>query len=584
MGRCRAIASLICLWSVLLSTPGWSQQEEAETTPAEVNTSSSGVLETDALTVEGATDEASAVERSSVEALLLQDPPRPSWEREARVALQREISRLVPYDLSESGQTFEALAALAPLFESLDPRTASTARFVRAAAAVDLLAFAAVVGEGGLRRRVADALATEIPRLGRVLDQELEGASCGFFAVEVRSLRSILPCVVGPADVDCRDRFRAVAASGGAGAMASRLMLLDEVLTPARRAQRANPEERARLVVSVVDELCGNPPNAEVSLSCEALENIDDERLSGARVRVVSAHAAQVLRSLRRYEEGGDPLGALSSTWIDRAQRQLGWTIVREPFSPATVPHVTPPLTNGLATLPPLELLIVTRRGVYTALSPATLESGAGSERLDELLELGLPGRQVLELPGRFRPVVRPLPDVVEGLESMRQAVEEVFRAHGGDQPTWSSDSGRSLGLLVDGDVSIVDLARYVQSAQRAGYERFELLGRRDDGQLAVVDAEFGSLRRGPHPRQVPRMRIGPREVRFTPNGGNAITVPRADVGQLAEEAAPHLESGRLLFTAVGRPMMPYRFVLPPIGAVAAAAEEHRAPMLFLLP
>lgn len=217
------------------------------------------------------------------------------------------------------------------------------------------------------------------------------------------------------------------------------------------------------------------------------------------------------------------------------------------------------------------------------ALSPVVAQTAMGLVALDDRTGLALPGQPIEGLPRRFRPVIRPLDAVTEALVEARGRLTETL-AELGEGPTWAESPERELGLLVDGSINLIDLARYVLSAREAGFERFVLLGRRSDGQLATISAEFGSVQRGPDPSMLPQLRVAPRDVTFESPEELPIEIPRDELTRLGQQARPFLAEGRLAFAAQARPMMPLRMVLPSIDAVAAASERSSPVVLFMLP
>ncbi len=500
----------------------------------------------------------------------------------SRDRLREVTTHLVPY--STGGTTLEALGELAVLSRSFDPRTAATARFLRAAAAVDLLVYSNLNESSSLPSELAEALGTNPTEMINHIDSELS-ASRGSFAEQAASCHVVLSCASREDWSRCMSQLRDVADSGRAGATAARLMLFERMVRAAEQARSGPPARATALLVEQGTQLCAAPRSDTVARHCSAAEGERDELLrQAALVRAVVHHATQDLQVLRRFASGGDPLARLSSTWLEQAVDRMGWSILPQPFTATSFTNLTLPPSSSPATLPPLELLVVSRSGVSVALTPATVATVTGPVQLDERAGFSLPGREVVSLPARFRAVIRPVPQVTSALRELREGVARTLQPLGENGPTWLAPERPVLGLLVDRDVGLIDLARYVASAQRAGYERFALLGMREDGRLGVVPAEFGTLQAGPEPSDLPRLRVGPREMSFTPSEGNAVTVSRDDFAGSATTWAGQLSSGRRSFAAQGRIALSFGVVFPAIDAIMSSAPSSTPPVFVLLP
>lgn len=500
-----------------------------------------------------------------------------------RLRLRQVTNALVPY--RPDGDSLDALVELAELGRSVDPRVAATARFLRAAASVDLFVYSDLTDDPRLRESLAAALGVELADLVSHIDQELRDAALGAFAPEVESCRTVLACAADPAREGCTTRIRRVADSGRAGATAARLMIFEAMVRTAEES-RAGPAARATaLLVEQGSQLCASPQLPAVARPCQAAANERDQpRRQAALVRAVIAQAAQDLRTLRQFAEGGDPMARLASGWLDGAVERMGWSLLPQPFTTTSFADLTLPGSDNPSTLPPLELLVVSRSGVSVALTPATVVTVDGPLQLDEEAGFPLPGRRVLALPAEFRPVVLPVSEVTEALGELRQSVTRVLEPLGDNGPTWLPPQQATLGVLVDRGVLLVDLARFVVSAQRAGYERFILMGLRDDGQLGVIPADFGTVRDGPEPRNLPRLRVSPLDVSFTPNAGIPVEASHDEFPGLAPPLAGELAGGRHSFAAQGRIALTYGRVFPAIDAIMAAAPSGTPPVHFLLP
>ena len=496
--------------------------------------------------------------------------------------LREVTSRLVPYDTN--GDTLEALGELQVLGRSLDPRTAATARFLRAAAAVDLIVYARLTRSVTLLGDLSDALDTTADEMVNQIEVELS-ASRGSFAVEAASCQTVLSCASGQDWERCSTQLGEVASSNRAGSTAARLLLFERMVQAAEQARGSSSERASALLAEAGARVCEAPSTPTVADHCADSATERDELLrQAALVQAVTGHTVHDVQTLRRFATGGDPMARLSSSWLERAMGRIGWSIVTQPFSPSSFADLTLPPSASPSTLPPLELLVISRTGVSVALAPATVVTAMGPFRLDERVGVALPGRQVVALPARFRAVVRPIPPITEALRELREGVAQALRPLGASGPTWLTTESPALGLIVDRSVTLIDLARYVVSAQRAGYESFALLGLRDDGQLGVISAEFGTMRAGPEPADLPRLRIGPREVGFAIDQGHTVTLTREEFAASAPSLAGHLSQDRRAFAAQGRLALGYGVVFSPIDALMSSAPRRPPPVLVLLP
>lgn len=516
-------------------------------------------------------------------ALLASPAPARAERGEDTRRLAAAMGSLAPYDLD--GQTLAALDELASLAESLDSTVASTARFLRAAAAVELLAYARLTDDDELAAQLARAM--RVPAADLVWAVERDLGTCarrGSLARQAASARAVLECLAPTADAAaCAPRLRQVADSDRAGASAARLLLLDRVVRAAEAARRQPPGQAVDALVGAAGPLCAATTDAALRAACGAAAGPDAEARTAVAQATLEAAAADVA-ALRCAAAGGDPLAGLAESWLEGARSRMGWLVLSRPLDPAALPEIRLPEATAEPTAPPMTLLVVGRDAVTVGMSPATILGPEGAVRLDERTGLGLPGRRVLSLPGSFRAVIRPVPEVTAALTEARTAVGEALDAQGEGGPEWLASERDVLGLLVDSGTTLVDLARYVASAREAGFQRFALFGVRQDGRLAAVRADVGSVQDGP-PAAVPRVTVGPTEVTLSgPTGPAPRFQRRGELARLGQAAVAQLVSEPRTFAVEGRPMMPFGIVFPSMDAVVAAAQPEPSRCLLLLP
>ena len=491
------------------------------------------------------------------------------------------ISKLVPYDME--GSTLEALETLDTLAGDQNARVASTAQFIRAAAEVDILAFATLSDDSVMRDRLANALGTTPTEVREVVEGHLTLAAQGSFSAQIASSADVLSCLGADDWNRCGPLMRRVADSGGASATAARLFLLHRVIEAVSSARTASPEQGIAALVAQSRPLCAVPGRSDIARLCR-----EHERSSAARMRlgeVVFQQAQEDLEALDRAGDGDDPLVALASSWVTAIRGRMGWLAFTQPLDATTISGVRLPDATSTYGTPPIELLVIGTEEVAAALAPTTIIHPSGPQRIGSQGDFALPGKTILTAPYGFRPVIRPIKQVTETLTQLRTQVDEAIGQLGGDGPDWLSSEGRVLGLVVDRGTTLVDLARYVSSARRAGYERFALFGRREDGQLAMIPASSGTMADGPTPANVPRLRVGPVDVSYTDSDGPPLNIPRREPERLGPAVVSRLNGSTTpIFAIQGRPMMTYGLVFPSIDAVVGAAQSTSPSCLFLLP
>lgn len=494
--------------------------------------------------------------------------------------LSRAIAQLVPYDLD--GTTPRALRTLDELASSPVQRIASTARFIRAAAEVDLLAFAMLSDDAELRAGLAAALRTTPEQLLSVVQAHVEQASSGSHAQQIAPSAQLLGCLDEATGTRCGPILRQVADSGGASATAARLYLLRSLIQAVEGARAGTPNRTISVLLEQSGPICAGPCRPEIARLCREVRGG-----GSARVRLAEAvyrQAVEDVLALERAGRGDDPLVGLASGWVSTLRGRLGWLAFTQPFGAELVDGLTLPEATSPATPPPLELLIVGPEEVSLALSPTTMVRAGGNRRLGREGGFALPGKTLLRGPFHYRPVVRPIKGVTEPLGQLRGQVNAAIEAMGTGGPAWLAPDQRPLGLVVDRRTTLVDLSRYIKSARSAGYQRFMLLGRRQDGGLAALPATLDNTADGLGPGERPRLRIAPAAVEVTGSGGRTASFSHHDRGSLGGAVARLLDGSEPAFVVQGRPMMPFGLVFPTIDAVVTAAQPNDPECLVLLP
>ncbi len=506
-------------------------------------------------------------------------PGKASAEVDDARRLRSVTSRLVPYEIG--GTTLEAIRALERLVASPRLRVASTARFLRAAASVDLATFSILRRDEMALEALAAVLNVDREDLFEAIQQSCREVRGGAFEEQMRSYGVVAGCLDSPTTEECVASLRRAADSRGGGATAARLLVLEPTIRAIDAARDAPAAEVTMALARTAGPMCNSATGPLVEICRAAAVNGADQ---AALARAVFDLAVTDLRALDTAAEGHDPLVTFAQHWIAERRDRLGWLALPLAIRAESLTHSQLPRATSANTSSPLELLIIDSRGASIAIAPVLLTQIGGSTRIDEVAAAPLPGRTVLARPFRFRAVIRPVPEVETELRELRERVDALIEAQGQRGPAWLQSEQRVLGLIMDRDLMMADVARFVLSAQRAGYRRFALFGRHADGHLAVLSASAGSVEDGPSPRDLPRVSVGPRDIRFLRGASASAEFERNDptVGQAV---ATLLNGHSPSFAVYGtQPWMTYGTVFPTIDAVMAAAAPNVQQCMLLLP
>lgn len=506
-------------------------------------------------------------------------PSRAAAEPEAPGRrLSAVTARLVPYDVD--GATMVALGELGELSRSLDAGVAQRASFLRSAAATELYVYALTAGDDAALAQLARALRLTPVELPVGLARTYEEVVAGPHRREAAPYRAVAACASRAADRTCAARLRRIADAGGAASAAARLLLLRPTVA-ALRAHRG--EGAVAALAALVEPTCAAPSSPAVVSACVAARQRAGDETAAAVAVMLQAFAD--LAALEQLGGGADPFAALVAPIAGRARTDLGgMTLPLRTTAADLEAGDAVPVLAGATAAPPFELLVVSAaRGASVALAPAVAIRGEAPSRLDHQAALALPGTRILAAPFRFRPVLRPLDDVVRALTDLRSRAVALTGTLGEARPAWLDDAGRTLGVIADRDLTYLDLARFVLSARQAGYERFAIVGRRTGGELVALPVEVARLE-DPLPPESVRISVSAGGVRLSRAGRPVVELERGDPG--LGPAASRLLAGDApaIAITVAQPWLAQGWVLSVADAIAAAAPGRPPRFTLVLP
>jgi hypothetical protein len=290
------------------------------------------------------------------------------------------------------------------------------------------------------------------------------------------------------------------------------------------------------------------------------------------------------LAALEQLGGDADPFVELAAPAVRRARASVREMTLPLPANAAELGSGDrlPALAGATAPLP-FELLVVsTAQGASAALAPAVVLRGDAPSRLDQGAGLALPGTKLLPAPFNFRPVVRPLDEVVRGLTDLRSLATALGATLGEARPPWLGDTGRILGVAADRDLTYLDLARFVLSGRQAGYERFAMVGRRGD-ELVGLPFEAARLE-DPLPPETLRIAVGSTTVRLARGGQPVVEIPRGDPGLGPAAARLLAADAPAVAIAATQPWIAQDWVLSIVDAIAAATPGRPLRCTLVLP
>lgn len=447
-------------------------------------------------------------------------------------------ARLIPYDFD--GTTLAALEELGQLAASPFD-VAPTARFLRAAAAAELYVYTIAAADADARAALAQALRTSSRELPFEIERGCEDAAQGYHARQAERYRVVVRCAERGAEPECRAGLRSIANTEGAASSAARLVLVRQAADTMAAARRSG--DLAGGLAALVAPTCRAPTLPEVARACAASHEAGDDRTLAAVAVALQAFAD--LEAFERSDATDDPFIVLTSALAARARQDMGHVGLRLPVTMADLrAGDAVPVLEGASAPLPMELLVVSaNHGASIAMAPAVSIASATPERLDAGTQLALPGSTIVAAPFRFRPVVRPVAAVTEALTRLRAEATELAESFDGERPAWLDGAGRTLGVVIDPNMMVLDFARFVWSAHQAGYEQIALVGRRADGSLAAVPIETARLDEAPSPSEL-LIAVGASGIRLRRAAGATVELERSDPG-LGPAASRLLDSSR---------------------------------------
>ncbi|HMI89824.1 MAG TPA: hypothetical protein VK509_00595 [Polyangiales bacterium] len=314
----------------------------------------------------------------------------PATTKSPRAAL--ELYRLEGAD----GGTLGVLAQLSQLVASggLEGAALLEARFLRAAAATDLLVLARSRTDAALEAALARALVTDT--LSAQLDAELAAAATGVYRLPAQQMRATLALLAA----DAKPTAELIAAAAGSQR--------DLWLLHAVASALGNPSDADALAAL---SMLGSDPCTN---TCPA----PFDRVAAAARRSVAAfaEAGHAVARLRAAANAGDPLAALAAGDRDALAAKLFARSLLLPPQLAEASGWTRPDGSSLATSPEL-LMLVGERGVRYAFAPRVRLDARGVLEMYSRGEPTWPHLAQLPFARELRPYIEPLPELVSFIQ-----------------------------------------------------------------------------------------------------------------------------------------------------------------------
>jgi hypothetical protein len=178
---------------------------------------------------------------------------------------------------------------------------------------------------------------------------------------------------------------------------------------------------------------------------------------------------------------------------------------------------------------------------------------------------------------------VRPIAAVTSALAGLRSQASELAASLGDDRPPWLEGAGRTLGVVADPDMMVLDLARFVSSARQAGYERIALVGRRVDGRLVALPIETARLDDAVPPDTL-RIAVGGSGIRLARPAVATVELERGDPGLRAVASGLLDPSQPAIAISATQPWIALGWLLPVIDTVIAAHPQGPPRCTLILP
>lgn len=379
------------------------------------------------------------------------------------------------------------------------------ARFLRAAVAADLY-FAAVYEDEPERFvLLAEAFGAPVEGLSVAIAEAVDSAAVGLYRGASERARGVLAAAKG-------GQLQAPSALAELRGAARDAALLRGV--SAALAQGAEP---AVLLATVGRDRCGG-----VGRGCTDLHMMYDA--ASRRALDALSDLGQAATRVRTSAEGGDPLSALVLDAVQADYEQVRGLSLS--LTPLLDDDLFPFAEGTRAVRAAPDLLVsVTAEGVRYGFVPTVSLDEAGALRASAQGEPVLPKMATVELPGKFRPYMRPLSAVVSALS-----------------PAFEAQPGLRVGVTSTGGMDAHVLGRTLLSLRVAGCEHAELVGRDEHGAAMGVPLEVIAGPEVDKLRPLPTVRL---RVRL---GGYSLGLPGGtqDIPRVREPTGFRFDTGTL--------------------------------------
>lgn len=356
----------------------------------------------------------------------------------ARMALER-------YEPANGAQpaldTFARLTALLKA-RRLRPREHGEARFLRAAAASDLLILARVRGDAALSERIGAALGVSSGNVDAFLDGELAASSAGPFR-EAEPMRSALALSRRPSPWPWSE-LRALAGSQGA------LLFLHQFA-----ALAVTEHDATRVLADYGVDPCGG------DVTCPEPYAAFD---AAGRAAMLALHdAGRAVDRLQEAASAGDPLAAAAVIELATFMAALPAVELRPALRPKGK-GVWLDASGHMLPSAPEFLLRVSGTGVRYGFAPRARLRPDGEIELYSAYSPMLPETAELPFRATLPPFMESVPELVMLLSSS------------------GARSANGVALVIEPGTPAHRLGRVLASARRAGHDRLLVMGQAADG------------------------------------------------------------------------------------------------------
>lgn len=410
-------------------------------------------------------------------------------------AARRALSRYEPS--VDEGSTLRMLTELSAFAQTADPAQRREARFLRAAAATDLLVLARVRDDARLQPALEAALDVPAGSAYRYLDLELaDCAQARVYAGPAAHMRAALALASEPEPAKHLDRYRDISGSE------RDLLFLHAVSKLASDAH-------------AVEALAAyGEPLAEGTPAAQAFDAV------GGKSVATLLEAGQALKRLELAAKHGDPLAV--SAIVERSVFSVTLPGIVIPASPKPLEGVRWAQGQGTPEL----LLFAGGQGVRYAFAPSAQLDREGTLKLVGRGEPSLPNTAELRYPARAPGYVHPIAALSEWLSQVLA-----------QQPDCK------VAVVVESDAPALALGNVVASLKKAGGNEVTLIGPDPQGQ--VVAQTVGVEERGQTDPLIAGRELNLR-VRL---GGYSIKLPNGtdqDIPRVRDSSGWHFDTAAL--------------------------------------